>query len=152
MTAINLKVGKLLEMFKGLKSDAVPRPPRPTEERGTPEEQNVNVDRTDEQEEEIVIESVPEDDIKKEKKSKKKFFKSKNVDDGDEFTQSSKDKHGGASSVNVQGKSLALNSICITPCRYYVITYYYDSLAVECLPSMKQGLSSKPAPRDFEMN
>ena len=113
MTAINMKLSKLLEnLFKGIKSDAIPRSPRNADET-TPEAHNENVELPDEQEPEIVIESVSDDEIKKEKKSKKKkFFKSKkqdyNVeDDEDEFSKSSQEKRGSAGSVNVQGNFIS---------------------------------------------
>lgn len=115
MSGINMKFSKVLEMFKlGMKSDAVARPPRATEETASPEARNENVDRPEEQEEEIIIESVSDDDIKKEKKSekkskKKKFFSSKKKDDDfddddDVDEEFSKEKRGSASSVNVQGR------------------------------------------------
>lgn len=112
MSPINLKVSKLLEMFKGLKSDAVPRAPRPSAETvpppSQPDENNLNGDHEEEQEEEIIIESISDDDneIKKEKKSnkKKKTTKSKKplTDDEEEYSKSYEEKRGSASSVNVQ--------------------------------------------------
>lgn len=117
MSAINMKISKMLEVFKlGLKSDAVPRAPRTSAATPTPEARNENVENPEEQEEEIVIESVSDDEIKKEKKpKKKKFFKSKKqVDDDDvdeeEFSKS-QEKRGSASSVNVQGNCLIIIEI-----------------------------------------
>nr|AFK75939.1 IMD-like protein [Heliothis subflexa] len=116
MTAINSKVSKLLEMFKGLKSDAVPRAPRTGEGPVTPEAHNVNGQHPEEQEEEIVIESVSDDDIKKSKKTKKekkKFFKSKKTvdDDEEEDSKASQEKRGSSSSVNVQATGNVYNIV-----------------------------------------
>ncbi|CAH0592619.1 unnamed protein product [Chrysodeixis includens] len=113
MTAINLKVSKLLEMFKGMKSDAVPRAPRPSAEDVESEGQNVN-DSSQEQEEEIIIEPEPEDDLKKQKKSKIPFFKTKKVEDNDDDEKpkkKTKDKSEGSSSVNVQATGNVYNIV-----------------------------------------
>nr|XP_021192466.2 protein immune deficiency [Helicoverpa armigera] len=113
MTTINSKVSKLLEMFKGLKSDAVPRAPRTSEGR-RPEANNTNNQHPEEQEEEIVIESVSDDDIKKDKKSKKEKKKKtkKTVDDDDEdYSKSSQEKRGSSSSVNVQATGNVYNIV-----------------------------------------
>lgn len=109
MTAINLKVSKLLEMFKSLKSDAVPRAPRPSSENVETEN-----DSSQEQEEEIVIEPEPDDDFKKQKKPKKTFFKTKkteDIDDDDEKPKKkTKERSESTSSVNVQGMFDYFNS------------------------------------------
>ncbi|XP_035441940.1 protein immune deficiency [Spodoptera frugiperda] len=119
MSPINLKVSKLLEMFKGLKSDAVPRAPRPSTETAPPpsqsDENNVNGDHDEEQEEEIIIESISDDEVKKEKKSKKKKKTSSSkkplTDDEEEYTKAQEEKRGSASSVNVQASGTVCYNI-----------------------------------------
>lgn len=91
-------------MFKNLKPDAMPRPPRSTSyTEDFPDQPQVHVDIEDleEEGEEIVIE--PEDDIKK--KPKKKFFKSKKTtEEDDEILKPNKTRHDCTNSMNVQGK------------------------------------------------
>lgn len=87
-------------MFRNLKSDAVPRPPRSNKEKPTkiePEEENdENIDSTNEPEE-ILVES--DDEVQSEEKPKfKKFFKSNKKE-----WKPKKDKHS-SSTVNTQGK------------------------------------------------
>lgn len=78
---------KLLEMFKHLKSDAVPRPPRPAPEvpdETNEEEQNENDENVDSTNDSgITIEEIDDEDIIKEEKSKFKnfFFKSNKKND-----------------------------------------------------------------------
>lgn len=105
MTSIH---SKIFEMFKSLKSDAMPRPPRPdrsqpaeTLERETPlDENDENIDSSNEPEE-IIVESDDDDTAKKEKKPK---FKASFFKPGKKEGQARKDDKTGSSNVNTQGK------------------------------------------------
>ncbi|XP_075974679.1 death domain-containing immune deficiency protein [Anticarsia gemmatalis] len=115
MSASNFSITRLLEKFKNLKSDAMPRPPRPAENESTeePERPRVYVNGEEEDvEEEIIIE--PEDDLKKKprKKDRSKSKKSKDEDIYEEENpKSSKEKRGSTSSVNVQATGHVYNIV-----------------------------------------
>ncbi|KAH9641763.1 hypothetical protein HF086_003889 [Spodoptera exigua] len=119
MAPINMKVSKLLEMFKGLKSDAIPKAPRPSTETVPPPSQpdgnNLNPDQDEDQEEEITIESLSDDEIKKEKKTYKKKKKSKakkpDIDDDEDYTKTYEEKRGSSGSVNVQASGTVYNIV-----------------------------------------
>lgn len=107
MTTIN----KFFEIFRNLKSDAVPRPPRsnkekPTKTKTDEQENNENVDSNNEPEE-ILVESDNEEEVKSEKKPTFKFFKPSKKEG-----KLRKDKHSN-STVNTQGKSLIILMINI---------------------------------------
>ncbi|XP_072941328.1 protein immune deficiency [Epargyreus clarus] len=102
---------KFLEMFRNLKSDAVPKAPRPEEnfdENPQAEAHNENVEFTDPPEE-----IFDENEKKKKKKSgfKKKFF-NKNSDDKDkEKDRRNSEGSGGSSNVNTQATGNVINIV-----------------------------------------
>lgn len=110
----NLNFNKLIEMFKNLKSDAVPRAPRPVEQvnNETPEERtrsrHSEQSRQEEEEEEIVIE--PEEDLKRNKKKEnKKYSKSMKFGEDDEDVNNIGDEKGASSCANIQATGTVYN-------------------------------------------
>lgn len=114
MSTLNFNMSKILEMFKNLKSDAMPRPPRRSEDEHQVhdnETEHPNVIIEDVDEEEIIIES--EDD--KKKKPRKKNSKPKKVvyddDDDDDMLKPNKNKCDSSSSVKVQATGNVYNIV-----------------------------------------
>ncbi|KOB76606.1 putative RNA-directed DNA polymerase from transposon BS [Operophtera brumata] len=108
MTSIH---SKIFEMFKNLKSDAMPKPPRPhraTETRQDPVDENdENIDSTNEPEE-IIVESDDDDTEKNEKKPKfKKSFFKPNKNEG----KPRKSDKTGSSNVNTQATGNVINIV-----------------------------------------
>ncbi|XP_026497862.2 uncharacterized protein LOC113401985 [Vanessa tameamea] len=98
---------KIFEMFRNLKSDAVPRPPRNTTEPET-EAQNENVDYTNQ--EEIFVEQ----DDRKKKKKKPKYQKSfsEPSPENTEFAEEDDRRSSNASSnVNTQASGNVINIV-----------------------------------------
>ncbi|XP_028158850.1 uncharacterized protein LOC135073066 [Ostrinia nubilalis] len=147
---------RIFELFRSLKSDAVPKPPRPaedTESRGakpniTTEDSKEPVENEDEHEE-IIFEE--DDFIKTEKKTKfRSPFKSKKgKDDHKDPKPEDHDKRGSFSSVNTQATGTVFNVVNATGVQFGSnYTYYMSATNGNTEKSEKKGYTGDNIEKD----